>query len=723
MKALTTPDEQGRLEALHSYAVLDTAPEQAFDEITAIVAELCGTPIALISFVDEHRQWFKSRFGLHATETPRSIAFCAHALEEANGLLEVPDARLDTRFVDNPLVTGDPGIRFYAGTPLVNADGHALGTLCVIDLQPRQLSRAQRKLLRVLGRQVVRELELRRLTRQLMTDAAERARVLDEERDSRHALQIKTSLLEGIMETSPTAITQLDLDGRITYANPRAEILLGLTRDELCARFYNSPRWQSTAPDGGPWPDEQQPFRRVLESGQPVYGVEHAIEWPDGRRRQLSVSGAPIRDAGGGISSLVFSVADVTERHVADTCRRQLEAQLNHAQKMDAIGTLAGGIAHDFNNILSTILGNVVLAMQDLEGTHSAVGKLREIERASFRAKALIEKILAFSRKTPRAPRRQTIGPIIGETLGMLRAIIPAGVAIETRLCEDSLEVVADSTELSQVLINLCTNAWQSMEREGGRIVIGLQSVSTSTAGRAETREAHLWVSDNGRGMDSAVSARLFEPFFTTRAREGGTGLGLSVVHGIVTAHGGTIGVDSRPGAGTTLNIRLPLAVPDADAAPPSASGRTAAQAQRCLTTAPLAHVLYLDDEAGMVSLMTQLLERRGYRVSGFTCANSALATVALAPALFDVVVSDYNMPGATGLDVARQIAAFWPDLKVIITSGYIDDRLSADADKVGVRHVIYKPDSILGLGDAIDRVIRDDVLAQERPRPPRLSS
>jgi CheY-like chemotaxis protein len=372
---------------------------------------------------------------------------------------------------------------------------------------------------------------------------------------------------------------------------------------------------------------------------------------------------------------------------------------------MEALGTLAGGIAHDFNNILGAIIGNVELARQDVGATHPAMQSLDEIRKASHRAKDLVQRILTFASQHQEPQSVIRLRPVVEEAVTFLRATLPAGVEVAATFDPDAPTVLADSTQIHQVLINLCTNAWQAMNGHAGRIDIRLDSITLDAeAARADANLqpghfARLCVTDTGTGMDAATLERIFEPFFTTKPVGQGTGLGLSVVHGIVKAHDGAITVTSQPGEGTTFSLYFAAAeAPERRAAPEDVTPT--------LLPAPGGHnVLYLDDEESLVFLVTRMLERLGYRVSGYTRAEEALAAVRADPGQFDLVVTDLNMPGMSGLDVARELARLRPDLPVVLASGYITEELRAQAPQAGVRQLIYKPSTVEELCAAVQRL------------------
>ncbi|WP_374564008.1 response regulator [Ideonella sp.] len=393
------------------------------------------------------------------------------------------------------------------------------------------------------------------------------------------------------------------------------------------------------------------------------------------------------------------------ERRQAEIDLRKYEAQLRHAQKMESIGTLAGGIAHDFNNILGAILGNTALAREELGDHHPALVNIEEIHKAGLRARDLVRQILAFSRNQPQELRIQSLQPIIEETHKLLHATLPARVVLEVAVCDTPLYARADATQVQQVLMNLCTNAWHALPDGVGRIGVGLDAVRLDADGAAALgglvpgRYAHLWVSDTGVGMDAATRARIFEPFFTTKPVGQGTGLGLSVVHGIVTAHAGGIAVDSRPGDGSTFHLYLPACTPvaPADARPAHEGEVRRGQGE---------HVLYVDDDETMVLVASRLLQRAGYQVSTQSDARAAIEFVRAQPKAFDLIVTDFNMPGCTGLEVARAVAAIRPGLPVIISSGHLTDDLRSEASAIGVRSLLEKENTFVELCPLVAHVL-----------------
>ena len=496
------------------------------------------------------------------------------------------------------------------------------------------------------------------------------------------------------------------------YFSQRIKAMFGYDEGDLTDLAVDMDR--RTHPDDI---DQMRADREAHFAGQTaIYRNEHRVQCKDGSWKWVLSRGTVIaRDDEGRPLRMVGTHTDITELKMADVQQRALEAQLRESQKMEAIGTLAGGVAHDFNNLLAAILGNLTLAREDVGPEHVAQESLNEISRAAIRARQLVQQILAFSRRQAQVLERQALLPLVQETLALMRSLLPAGVKLSAQISERELPVMADATQIQQVLMNLCTNAWQSMQGRSGEITLALRPVRLDAARALEVGGIHagayacLSVADNGPGMDADTQRRIFEPFFTTKAPGTGTGLGLAVVHGIVKGHQGAIALSSRPGEGTRFDVYLPLASAAGGlverVAPPVIAGPNGAATGR--------HVVYVDDYEAMVFLVGRLLRKQGYRVSTFTSGESALAWMRANPDAIDLLVTDQNMPGMSGLELSETVMQERPGQRIAIVSGHVNDKLMADAATLGVQEVMAKQDSMDALGEAIRLLLE----AQLAPR------
>ena len=399
------------------------------------------------------------------------------------------------------------------------------------------------------------------------------------------------------------------------------------------------------------------------------------------------------------IESLAEMLAAYLEHDIAGRQRSQLETQLRQSQQMEALGTLAGGIAHDFNNLLTAIGGNTDLALTEPSLTAPVKEHLTELRRAHGRASDLVKRILLFSRRQESDRKPVAIAPVIDEAVALLRASLPAMIEIRVSVESDLPAVLADPSQIHQVIMNLGTNAAHAMGGRGGLLRITLDCVTIGdplAAPSADLRagpHVRISVGDTGTGMSPETRTRLFEPFFTTKGTAG-TGLGLSVVHGIVTDHDGAITVESAIGQGSTFHVYLP-AVEGGEA---------------CASTEEVAlghgeHVMYVDDEAGLVHVMTRLLKRLGYRSTGYSDAEEALRAFRANPQEFNAVITDMTMPRMTGAQLASELRALRPGMPVAIASGYESAEMEA-AGRAGIAR-IAKPISMETLSQALRALLQ----------------
>ena len=512
---------------------------------------------------------------------------------------------------------------------------------------------------------------------------AERKRSEEELRKS----EVKYRLLA---EEMADVIWTANINFQVDYVSPSIEKVLGFTPEE---------RKKQTLPETVK-PESLQRMMAVYQEemrreetqvGDPERSITLEVEYlhKDGSTVWMESHMKAIRDPAGAIIGIHGVSRDISERKRAEKEKLRLEAQLRQAQKMEAIGTLAGGIAHDFNNILAGIMGYTELALMEISRGQPNKEHLEQVLSCSLRAKKLIEQILSFSRRAEQERKLLQIGPVIKEAMKLLRASLPTTIEIEQELEEGPGTVLADPTQIHQLLMNLCTNAAHAMQERGGVLKVRLERMDLDRESAAEYGELspgaynRLSISDTGEGMDRETMDRVFEPFFTTKETGQGTGMGLAVVHGIVKAHGGAITVHSEPGKGSSFQVCLPLK-------------ETEAEEEAAAETKPLPtgteRVLFVDDEETLVDIGRHTLELLGYRVTCRTSSIEALEVFKSRPSEFDLVITDQTMPKMTGVDLAQALLAIRPDIPIIVCTGY-SARISAQmAEEVGIKRMLMKP-------------------------------
>ncbi len=512
------------------------------------------------------------------------------------------------------------------------------------------------------------------------------------------ALQAREKFFYRIIDQSPFAFWISDPEGTLQLVNPALKRLLNLTDDQLVGK-YNMLK-DPLAEKQGLMPL----IRTVYEEGKTINFTADwngedipTMDLKGSKSVSIEVNMFPIHDPEGELTNVVCNWVDITEK-------RQLEAQLLQSQKMEAVGTLAGGIAHDFNNILAIILGNAELAADDVPDTNPVSESLKEIRKASIRAKDMVRQLLAFSRKSDEKSKPLDMAPILNESMKMLRSVVPTSVAFKQHISDDPCNVLGDATQINQIVMNLVTNAADAMSEEGGLLEVILEKIMLQ-----EEKACFDWVlspgpyvrlkvRDTGEGIQSKIIDRIFDPYYTTKEIGKGTGMGLSVVHGIVKRNSGGIRVESELGEGTVFEIYFP-ALEKSSEEEKEPNGEIKGGAER---------ILFVDDEESMVNLNRQRLERLGYQVKSTTKPVEALKWFKADPDQFDAIITDMTMPRLTGDRLAREVLKIRPKTPVIICTGY-SERMSAEkAEALGVHKYIEKPIDLRNLASALREVLEE---------------
>jgi PAS domain S-box-containing protein len=499
------------------------------------------------------------------------------------------------------------------------------------------------------------------------------------------------------LESSPNGIVMVDRIGRIVLVNREVERLFGYSREELLGQSIEilvpeqsrllHPEFRTEYFD--------EPMTRAMGAGRELYGLRK-----DGTQVPVEIGLNPI-DTNEGLFVL-GSIVDITARKAAEAERQRLEEQLRQSQKLEAIGTLAGGIAHDFNNILGMIAGYAELA-REAAGSQPAAADIDEVLKAAERGKELTQRILRFSRHQETVRQPVDLTALLGDIAGLLRAMLPTSIDIQVRVDSGVPRVLANATSVQQVVMNLATNARDAMP-EGGALELDLRPLYVRDSMARAHPELHegpyvsVTVADTGPGMEAGLRARVFEPFFTTKEPGKGSGLGLAIVHGIMREHHGAVILESEPGSGTRVKCLFPALeteeVPATVAFEPEVHGHGE-------------HILFIDDEPSLAALGGRRLEALGYLATALSNPREALDVFRADPAKYAAVVTDYTMPGLTGVALARAIVSIRPDIPIVLLTGFIEDLPPEQLTGAGVRKLIRKPATIRELSLAVAEVLR----------------
>ncbi len=504
-----------------------------------------------------------------------------------------------------------------------------------------------------------------------------------------------------LVENANSIILRRSTSGEIIFFNEFAQKFFGYNKDEILGKHILGTIYPNNEESKGNF---KALLKTLEQSPEPQLISEDENMLRNGTRVWITWTHKPIFDKNGNLKEILCIGNDITNLKLAKREKQNLEAQLQQAQKMEAIGTLAGGVAHDFNNILGSILLNTELASEDVSENSRPAHALKQVIKASSHAKKLVDQILTFSRISDTEQIPLDIAILLKETLKMLRAAIPSTVIISEKAIIQHVTIMADPTKIQQLIINLCKNAAQAMEKNGGVLEVSLEAVEHDEASGKEPcindSYIKLSVSDGGIGIAPEIKDRIFDPFFTTKPPGTGSGLGLSVVHGIVEDHNGKIEVESQPGCGTSFHVYLPKVADNAAAAQP--------EKKKSLLPTGIESILFVDDEHAILDANRRVLERLGYTVTNFSSSTEALEVFNTNPLKFDLVITDMTMPHMTGDILSKKLMQIRPDIPIILCSGYSEHMNSEKASAIGVNKFIMKPLTMKNISKAIREVLSD---------------
>jgi PAS domain S-box-containing protein len=679
---------------------IDKALEKSLQMLNldiGIVSKIATTTYTILAYYPEEAQLSKGQvFELGTT-------YCSLTLE-ANDVVAIADMG-KSKHHGHPCYSTF-ALESYIGVPLI-VDGSRYGTLNFSSLKQakKDFSASDKELVRLLGQWVAsllerqnKELELYNYHRDLediVEDRTSELRAINknllEEIEARkrteRTLNEQQFFLKTLLETIPNPVFYKDLIGRYIGCNRSFEEFLGKPRSEIIGKTV-----YELAPKDIADMYFQKDEELYKKPGKQHY--EWKVKKKNGAIREVLFDKATLQGRDGLPTGLIGLITDITERKL-------MESQLRQAHKLEAIGTLAAGIAHDFNNILSAVIGYSELVQMKIPSHSNIQQDMKNITIAGKRAASLVQQILAFSRQEQQIVERIQIGPIIKEIQKMLKASLPSTIQIDTQI-ETDKTVLADPIQIHQVLMNLAVNSGYAMREKGGWLRIHLQVVQLQPNENEKFAELKpgeylkLTVKDTGSGIPKETLDRIFDPFFTTKEKGQGTGMGLSVAHGIINSLKGVIWAESIPGQETIFTILLPLSdsgmliEPDFEQSAPGGSEK----------------ILFVDDEPLLVELGVSLLEFLGYKVTGIDNSEKALREFTRSPQKFDLLITDQTMPGITGSDLAQQILKIRPGMPIILCTGFSNLISQEKARDLGIKGFAMKPLAKADLAALIRKVL-----------------
>jgi signal transduction histidine kinase len=744
MTILRIQDELTRLKTLEQYRILDTDPEEVFDDIVYLAKDVCQAPVAIISFIDSHRQWIKARVGLKPIALSKASTLCKLTLEAHTPII-VKDSFKDCRFSTALLPEANADLCSCISLPLISPEGSIIGTLSVFDKIPREFSNSQIEAMERLARQTILHLESRRragsqMQIEMSNDSScccssqlsiyeENGKKRIEEILKRQTILVELAKIDGSdLEATLKKIVKVVSEtlsiaqvGVWLYTEDRSKIVCQVLykrdSDSYHKDFYidanlhpiyfsSFEQYRIVAAHDA----QHDPRTKEFSEGYLVpNGITSMLDAPIRSRGELigvichEHIGNPRewtleeQEFAGSIADLISRVLESAERTRAEQALRRSEELLRHSQKMEAIGMLAGGVAHDFNNLLTAILGYSDLLLKRLDRENSLYRSAEEIKKAGERAASLTRQLLAFSRKQVLQPKIFNLNSVVADMDKLLRRLIGEDIDLVTCLDSDLGLIETDPGQIEQVILNLAVNARDAMP-SGGKLTIETSNVELDqvyASGHAGVRPGPyvmIAVTDTGYGMDEETLSHIFEPFFTTKGVGRGTGLGLSTVYGIVKQSSGNVWVYSEPGNGTTFKVYLP---------------RVQSYVREPLQDEPLIlppqgseTILVVEDDEIVRKMTQEILSINGYSVLEAANSAEALLTCNKHPGPIQLMITDVVMPQMSGCELAEQVASIRPEMAVLYMSGYTGNALIHHGVLIDSNAFISKPftpDSLAG--------------------------
>jgi PAS domain S-box-containing protein len=706
----TEAEESLRLSEARLRLLSDTAgrllatndPQQIVDELCLeVMAHLnCQAFFNFLADDAVGRLHLNAWFGIPKEEARKiewldyGVAVCGCAARDGCGLVAehiptTPDVRTD--------LVKSYGIKAYACHPLLGRGEKVIGTLSFGTRNRETFTADDLALMKAVADQVAVAMERMRLVRELQRSQAELEERVRERTaelvESNKMLQAEIAerlRLVVAVEQAGEGIAIMDPAGAVVYLNPAFERICGYGERELLGKHYLEILW-ANRPEAG-FGEKMEDFIQ----GRGVWSGRVSRKRKDGQACELDVALSPIRDRSGVVTNYLAVERDVT-REV------RLEQHLRQVQKAEALGTLAGGIAHDFNNILNPIFINTELALLDAPDGSPMRHPLQMVLEAAERGRGLVKQIITFSRQKEHEAKPLKAEPLVREALKFLRASLPSTVEIQEKIQKETGFILADPTQIHQVIMNLCSNAAYALRETGGTLEVGLAEVEVDAdmaQGNPDLNPGpylRITVSDTGKGMTKEVMERVFDPFFTTKKPGEGSGMGLSVVQGIVRNGKGAITVYSEVGKGSTFNVFFPRVESGAPSlkvpSEPIATGR--------------GRILVVDDEEAQVQSIRNTLERLGYEVVAKTDSVEALALFRRDSQAFDLVITDQTMPQMTGAKLAEELLRVRPKLPIILCTGFSETIDANRAKASGITHFLMKPFPLREIAETIRRALQ----------------